>query len=478
MPSASQNLYALLPQIGELLERESIRALERRYSRAAVIEAARTVVAEVRREIASEDCDEDFVRFRIGHLEDAVQSRLEEDMRPSLRRVLNATGVLLHTGLGRAPLSPAAIQHIAEVAAGYCNLELDLSTGERGRRDDHAEKLLLRVLAIKSSQPAEDLMARYAAVVVNNCAAATMLVLNSLAESGEVIVSRGELVEIGGGFRVPEIMAKSGATLREVGTTNRTRLSDYERAVGPNTRLILRVHQSNFRMEGFVERPDLQALSAMAAARGIPLFEDQGTGCLLDLSDYGATPEPTLAQSLRAEVSVVAASGDKLLGGPQCGLLVFERRFAEAIRANPLLRAFRVDKLTYAALESTLRSYLLGQESQLPLVAMLAATAEQIRARCEALAGRIENSGLRVEVVQVESVIGGGTSPGALLPSFGIALTHPSQSADQLSRRLRAGSAPVLARVTDDRLILDLRTIAPEDDTTLESALRELASHE
>jgi L-seryl-tRNA(Ser) seleniumtransferase len=478
LSSASQRLYSLLPQIGELLERDSLVELQRHFSRSAVTEAARAVVAEIRREIAREDHDESFVQFRIRHLEDAVRAKLNEELRPSLRRVLNATGVILHTGLGRAPLSQPAIRHISEVAAGYCNLELDLATGERGRRDDHAENLLLRVLAQKSDLTPEEITARYGAVIVNNCAAATMLALNSLAEAGEVIVSRGELVEIGGGFRVPEIMAKSGALLREVGTTNRTRISDYERAIGPNTRLILRVHQSNFRMEGFVERPELEALCAVAAARGIPLFEDQGTGSLLDLSSYGTGGEPTITQSIRAGVSVIAASGDKLLGGPQCGLLVFLREFSGAIRKNPLLRAFRVDKLTYAALESTLRSYLLGRESELPLVSMLAVQPEEIEARCEALRSRLRPGLLHAEVVPVESVIGGGTSPGATLPSFALALSHASHGAEDLTLKLRTGSTPVLARVVNDRVVLDLRTIPPEDDATLEQLLTELEGHE
>ena len=322
----------------------------------------RAVLSRVKREIAEGQHTHASLNDRLAGLHLAVAGEIERDKRYSLRRVINATGVILHTNLGRAPLSVSAIEHMVEIAAGYSNLELDLETGERSRRDVHAEELLLRLLSVKTRSIDEDSAdSTKAAVVVNNCAAATFLALNSLAEGAEVIVSRGELVEIGGGFRIPEILAKSGARMREVGTTNRTRLVDYENAISAETGLILRVHQSNFSIEGFTERPTLQELVALGKRKNVAVFNDQGTGLVSSLEDPGVRAEPTLLDSFRVGVDLIAASGDKLLGGPQCGLLVGRVELIDRIRRNPLLRAFRVDKLTYAALRGNAHGSPVGE---------------------------------------------------------------------------------------------------------------------
>jgi L-seryl-tRNA(Ser) seleniumtransferase len=363
---------------------------------------------------------------------------------------------------------------MVEIAAGYSNLELDLETGERSRRDVHAEKLLLQLLSIKTRTIDEDAAdSTKAAVVVNNCAAATFLALNSLAEGAEVIVSRGELVEIGGGFRIPEILAKSGARMREVGTTNRTRLLDYENAISADTGLILRVHQSNFSIEGFTERPTLQDLVALGRRKNVAVFNDQGTGLVSSLEDLGVRAEPTLLDSFRLGVDLIAASGDKLLGGPQCGLLVGRVDLIDRIRKNPLLRAFRVDKLTYAALQATLMDHL--SEKPVPIVSMLHAPALEILRRCEWVAGQVCSGDLFAEAVPVLSLIGGGTAPAARLQSSAVSLRHATLQPQALLRALRGLDPPVIARVCEDAVLLDLRTVEPEFDVKLVLLLRQTA---
>jgi L-seryl-tRNA(Ser) seleniumtransferase len=302
--------------------------------------------------------------------------------------------------------------------------------------------------------------------VVNNCAAATYLALNSLAEGGEVIVSRGELVEIGGGFRIPDILRKSGAVLREVGTTNRTRISDYADAITPATRLLLRVHRSNFRIEGFTERPTLQELIHLSAQSSVPVFEDQGTGCAMHLDQYAINDEAYWPESVSSGLDLVASSGDKLLGGPQCGILVGRSAIIESIRSNPLYRAFRVDKLTYAALEGTLSAYLDGNRESIPVIRMLAVQPEAIERRCHAWADALRSSVLHASVVATRSLVGGGTTPGASLPSFAVALEHTGTSETTLAERLRRVDPPIVGRTCDRRVWLDLRTV-PEDQDDL-----------
>jgi len=470
------NLYLLLPSVNDLLLDPAFSSLVQSYSHNAVVQAIRTVLSSLKQEIAEGQHTRPSLRERIAVLNLAISDELKKSANFSLRRVINATGVILHTNLGRAPLSASALEHIIEIAQGYSNLEFDLESGERSRRDVHVEQLLLRLLRTRAAISEDDLKnQRRAAVVVNNCAAATFLGLNSLAEGAEVVVSRGELVEIGGGFRIPEILAKSGARLREVGTTNRTRLSDYERALSPDTALILRVHQSNFRMEGFTERPTLQDLVLLGTSKGVPVFEDQGTGLILPLDDLGVRSEPTFIDSFRFGSDLIAASGDKLFGGPQCGLLVGRTHLIERIRANPLFRTFRVDKLTYAALEATLMDYLQARFDSIPVVNMLRLSQEEILRRCERIAAELHSAALTVEVIPVESLIGGGTAPAARLPSAALALRHKSLSLPAFSLALRRLQPPVIARVSEDRLLLDLRTVERNLDAKLVSLLQAIS---
>lgn len=377
---------------------------------------------------------------------EALQRRLRSLLEPSLRRVINATGVILHTNLGRAPL-PAF-----PAPRGYSNLEYDLAAGRRGRRDVHAAGLLERLLGAPG-------------IVVNNNAAAVFLALHELASGGEVIVSRGELIEIGDGFRIPEIMARSGARLVEVGTTNRTRIDDYRNAITPETRLLLRVHPSNFVISGFAGCPRLDELCALGRERGIPVYEDLGSGCLVDLSPYGVR-EPLPQQSLRAGASLVSFSGDKLLGGPQAGILAGRPEIIQRLRRNPMFRALRVDKLIYSALESALRLTLLERWDEIPVLRMIRMPAGDIADRARLLAGRIHEArpGWTADVIRGESLVGGGSTPGQALPTFLLAI---SPGAARLESRLRASDPPVIARIDEDRLLLDLRTVDPEDDLTL-----------
>jgi L-seryl-tRNA(Ser) seleniumtransferase len=460
-------LYRRLPQLGDLLESAAGRAWAESYPRDLVAGCARAAMDTIRAEIAAGRHTEASLDQRLEGWEAAVEAELAAALRPSLRRVINATGVILHTNLGRAPLGKAALARMAEVAGGYCNLELDLATGDRGWRDAHVEGLLCRVLAERMGRHAAEFAASHRVCLANNCAAAMLLALNSLAEGGEVVVSRGELVEIGGGFRIPDILRRSGAHLREVGTTNKTRVGDYAEAIGPATKLILRVHQSNFRMEGFTERPALGELVALGRSRGVAVFEDQGTGCVADLASFGMKGEGSLPESLRAEPDLVAASGDKLLGGPQCGVLMGRANVMEPIRRNPLLRALRVDKLTYAAMEGTLLAYLTGREMEIPAQRMMAMDAEAIRRRCERLADVLAGRALEAEVVPVRSMVGGGTTPGASLASFAVALSRRGSGAAELAASLRASDTPVIGRVSEERVLLDLRTVEEEMDGVL-----------
>jgi L-seryl-tRNA(Ser) seleniumtransferase len=465
-------LLRTLPSVNEMLLLPALKALLNTYPRGALLFAVRNELAGLRLAIAFDQLTLASLQEKVDQLPENIADKLKSEGRFSLRPVINATGVVLHTNLGRAPLSDAALCHMVEVGQDYCNLELDLETGLRSRRDVHAETLVLRVLnggKLETQDPD-----RHGCIVVNNCAAATFLALNSLAEKAEVIVSRGELVEIGGGFRIPEIMEKSGAILKEVGTTNRTRAADYERALGPGTGLLLRVHQSNFSIEGFSERPSLQDLVGLSKRADVPLFEDQGTGLLLSLERFGIKGEPTLRQSFDLGVDLIAASGDKLLGGPQCGILVGRRDLIERIRNNPLLRAFRVDKLTYAALEATLLEHLSEDSSTIPIERMLSVQPEALMRRCRDIATQILSARLAVAVVPVTSLLGGGTAPKALLESCAISLRHVSLTAGELLATLRRPDPPIVGRIADDTVLLDLRTVPPRFDDGIASFLNSL----
>jgi L-seryl-tRNA(Ser) seleniumtransferase len=461
-------MFRRLPSVDELLRRTDVVLLVTHYGHAATLEQARAVINRLRVAIASGSMDDERLAPAIEDVPHEIERRLQEAMVFSLRPVINATGVILHTNLGRAPLSREALQRVVEVSQGYSNLELDLATGERGKRDAHLDRLFAKLFGETGRE--------VSTIVVNNNAAAVLLTLNALAEGGEVIVSRGELVEIGGSFRIPDVMAKSGAVLREVGTTNRTRVTDYEQAINERTKLLLRVHRSNFEITGFTEQPSLEELSQLARERGVPLMEDLGSGDIFNLPSVGVHGEPTIAASLRAGVDVVTFSGDKLLGGPQAGLISGGRELVTKIRSNPLFRAVRVDKMFYAALEATLLAYLRQDYDSLPALRMMRLTEGAIDERAEHLVRKLHISTpqLDVEVVVTQSVIGGGSAPGSTLPTRSLAVSCETMSADAIARQLRAWATPIIARVENGRLLLDLRTVEPEHDEVILAAVESL----
>jgi L-seryl-tRNA(Ser) seleniumtransferase len=430
-----------LPAVHEILGRVSPTLT--RFPRALVVAEIRRTLDQLRAEVRSGQAN--------GlPPEERVEQALLALERPSLRRVINATGVVLHTNLGRAPLGAVS------VLPGYSNLEYDLASGRRGRRDAHASDLLERLLGAPG-------------IAVNNNAAAIFLALNELAAGGEVVVSRGELIEIGDGFRIPDIMARSGAVLREAGTTNRTRIEDYRDAINDRTRLLLRVHPSNFRIVGFTARPELRELVALGRERGLPVYEDLGSGCIADLRPFGIE-EPLVTDSLKAGADLVSFSGDKLFGGPQAGILAGKTEIVTRLRRNPLFRALRLDKMIYQVLENTLRNILMERWEAVPALAMIRLTPEEIRARAEGLLARL--SGIHAQIVPGSSVIGGGATPEQPIPTWLIAV----ECADvvEAERDLRMGNPPVVARIEGDKLILDLRTVLPEEEEKLSVALTRL----
>jgi len=468
-------LFRQLPSVDELTRNPALRPLLSADGQVAVADAARAVLSRLRQEIAEGALTAEGLNLALSGLAGAVERQLREALGYSLRPVINATGVILHTNLGRAPLGSGALDHIGTAAKGYSNLEFNLADGERGRRDVHLDRLFRKLLSEAGEGAAELNASDIATVVVNNNAAAVLIALNSLAEGGEVIVSRGELVEIGGSFRIPDVMAKSGAMLREVGTTNRTRLADYERAINEKTRLLLRVHRSNFQITGFTEQPSLDELAGLARKRNIPLMEDLGSGALFDLRSIGITGEPGVLDSIRAGVDLVTYSGDKLLGGPQAGLLSGRRELVGRIRSNPLFRALRVDKLTYAALEATLLAYVKKDHDAVPALRMMRLSKEAIGQRAEKLAEKIVVLELSVELVDGESVIGGGAAPSATLPTRLLAIACDGISADELAASLRHFDPAIIGRVEEGRVLLDLRTVSPEQDQAIVAALQQIA---
>jgi L-seryl-tRNA(Ser) seleniumtransferase len=464
--TSKSDLYRLLPSVDELLKSADLAELVAQEGQPAVTESVRAVLASVREEISSGTLSsQQAVELAVSHLPSAVEKHLHRAMEFSLQPVINATGVVLHTNLGRAPLAESAIRRIAEVVGRYSNLEFDVAAGERGKRDVHVARLFSRLLN-------QEGVSGIRTVVVNNCAAAVMLALNTLAEGGEVVVSRGELVEIGGSFRVPDVMAKSGAVLREVGTTNRTRLADYEQAINDKTRLLLRVHRSNFAIIGFTEQPSLEELAALGRRHNIPVMEDLGGGALLPLRALGVN-ESGVMESLRAGADLITYSGDKMLGGPQAGMLSGREELIQRVRANPLFRALRVDKLTYAALEATLMEYIRQNYDAVPFARMMRLPAQEIRTRAEALQAQLKPaSQLKTEVIAGESLVGGGSAPTSSLPTFLLAVTLQSWSAGELAERLRLHTPPIVTRVEEGRVLLDLRTvIGPGEDDAIARAL-------
>jgi L-seryl-tRNA(Ser) seleniumtransferase len=463
-PSADQTaLLRRLPSVDELLLHPAVALLGGTIERSFFVAIVREVLTQARREIVAGTIS-DEAALEQERMEERVVEAVRAELAPSLRPVINATGVILHTNLGRAPLSFAVIEDFRRSATQYSNLEYDLGAGARGKRDVHLTRLITRLTGAES------------AVVVNNCAAAVLVSLAALARGGEVIVSRGELIEIGDGFRIPEIMEQSGAVLREVGTTNRTRIADYESAIGEKTRALLRVHPSNFTVSGFTEKPQVAELIALGVQRGLPVIEDLGSGCLVSLSDRGIR-EPTVRESVEAGFSLVLFSGDKLLGGPQAGMIAGKKELVAKVRRHPLFRALRVDKLTIAALEATLRGYLRADLDEIPSQRMIRMTFEQIGERtkqfAEWLAARTAEPAVALEIVDGYSLVGGGSTPSQSLPTKLLRITSERWSAAQLEERLRGApvGVPVIARIESDRLLIDLRTVFPEQERQLGEAL-------
>jgi len=469
VPSA---LFRKLPSVDDVVRAPAILALAATYGHDSVVDAARDVLARLRQEITSEFLDAPALDLALSGLTDAINNQLRRAVRYSLQPVINATGVILHTNLGRAPLGEGAIEHIRETAATYSNLEFDLSTGARGKRDSHVDRLFQRLL---HEEVNDEKASTVSTIVVNNNAAAVLLALNTLADGGEVIVSRGELLEIGGSFRIPDVMAKSGATLREVGTTNRTRIADYEQAITERTRLLLRVHRSNFEITGFTEQPSTTELVALARKCGIPLLEDLGSGALFDLRSIGISGEPGVLDSLRAGVDIVTYSGDKLLGGPQAGMISGRAEIVARMRSNSLFRALRADKLIYAALEATLLAYVRHDHDAIPALRMMRLSKEAVGERAEAVASQLVAPKLKFEIVDGESLLGGGAAPSAVLPTRLLALTCEGLSADELATQVRLAETPIIARVDNGRVLLDLRTVFPEQDAAVAAALNRIA---
>ncbi|HYV10521.1 MAG TPA: L-seryl-tRNA(Sec) selenium transferase [Pyrinomonadaceae bacterium] len=450
MSNLNDNLRHV-PSVDQLLRTDAARELRDRVGTRRATNIARSVIAEIRalvREGAAEATSNGLLAEAVRRME----ATAERERQSGIKAVINATGVLLHTNLGRAPLSQAARDAIDE-AARYCSLEYDLESGARGGRGTRVESLL------------KDLTGGEDALVVNNCAAAALLILKVLAGDGETIVSRGELVEIGGDFRVPDVMASSGTRMVEVGTTNRTHLDDYKRAINTNTRLIMRVHPSNYRIVGFASSPERAELAALAHEAGLPIYEDGGSGQLADLQQYGVVDEPVVREIVESDVDVVSFSGDKLLGSAQAGLIVGKQSIVSRLRTHPLYRALRSDKLRLAALEGTLVSHQ-RDAAEVPVNQMLSATAEELEQRARNVA-----EGLNVELLAGESALGGGAGPTSTFPTTLIAITHPEKSAQEIEHELRRYSPPIIARISEGKVLLDLRTVFDDQLPAIRTAL-------
>jgi L-seryl-tRNA(Ser) seleniumtransferase len=448
-----------LPPVQDVLAHPDVQELLAAEGREVVLQWVREALDELRRDLQAGGPAGDREALT-ADLAARIAKAVEARNRVRLGRVINATGIILHTGLGRAPLAPAAVAALTEIASAS-NLEVDLATGERRHRGYQLDSAWRQLTGAAAS------------LVVNNNAAATLLALQALCQGREVLLSRGQMIEIGGSFRLPEIFALSGAVLREVGTTNRTRLSDYAAAIGPNTAAILRVHPSNYRVVGFSETPEIEPLVRLGRERGLMVIDDIGSGCLADVTRFGLPAEPTFAASLSAGADLVLGSGDKLLGGPQCGILLGRADLLDQIRQHPLARAVRIDKLTLAALAVTLDLYLRGQaETEIPVLAMLSAPVAELRRRAEQIlrdAGPLKD--LQAEVRDDVTPVGGGALPTAELPTAVLSLRHASASAEALARQLRLGDPRVIGRIQRERVLLDLRSIAPAEDACVARAI-------
>lgn len=451
----NEQLLRALPKVDELQRAPELAKLCREYGEKAVTEGIRSALAELRREIL-EGCAEAMPSRRT--LCSDICERVSRGAMPSLRPVINATGIILHTNLGRACLSEGAARAAADAARRYSTLEYNVGAGQRGSRGSHVEGLLCRLTGAE------------AAMTVNNNAAAVLLTLSALTQGGQVPISRGELVEIGGSFRVPDIMEACGAQLKEVGTTNKTNISDYERAIGPETKALMKVHTSNYRIVGFTEKTSLAELVELGHRYALPVIADLGSGALTDLECFGIHGEPWVQESLRAGVDVLCFSGDKLLGGPQAGIILGQKKYLDILKRHPLSRAMRVDKMTLAALEATLRSYESGREKEIPTIAMLSAESGMLEKKAERLREMLIREGISSQVVKTEGQVGGGSVPGQSLASFAVALCG---NVEELEQRLRQNTPPIIGRIHGGCYLLDVRTLWDEDLAVVAQAVGE-----
>lgn len=467
-PSNTNIALRNLPSVDQLLATEIGRDIAAAAGEGHAVKLARLVLSELRAVIRADEGAAIKRDLRAVGAADLEKAWTAEKL-GGMHRVINATGVVIHTNLGRAPLSDAARRAVSDEAAGYCTLEYDLATGKRGRRGGRAEDLIIELTG------AED------ALFVNNCAAAAFFVLTVFAGGGEVVISRGELVEIGGDFRVPDVLSQSGAILREVGTTNRTKLADYQRAINKNTRVILRVHPSNYRIVGFTAMPSLSEMAALSRKSKVLFYEDIGSGAVIDLANAGLADEPVVSHSIAAGVDVVSFSGDKLLGGPQAGIIAGRKSIIEKLRKHPLYRALRVSKMVYAGLEATLEAFRRGSAfAEVPVLQMLALSPDEMAQRVERFAARLrkelsEICDLKSDILDGTSAIGGGAAPAVELKTKLIALSHRSVSTTQLEERLRNSSPPVIVRIAGDKALIDLRTVSSHEIDELIAAVVALA---
>jgi len=465
-PSLRQQALRKIPSVDEILSRPEITDLLKSYPRTVVVEAVRKGLGRLREELLNQKEISEFEEslFSFERLLPLFQKEIDLQVRPRLRRVINATGVVIHTNLGRSPLHPSALQHMIDISKTYSNLEYDLDLGERGSRYSHVEETLCRLSGAES------------ALVVNNNAGAVLLSLNTMAEGREVIVSRGELVEIGGAFRIPDVMKRSGALLREIGTTNRTHVSDYQEAIGSQTGLLLKVHTSNFRVTGFTSSVPLQDLVQLGRQHEIPVMDDLGSGCLLDLTQYGLEKEPTVQEAIATGADVVTFSGDKLLGGPQAGIILGKKSFLDQIKVNPLTRALRIDKLTLAALESTLLLYLDQKIAmkEIPTLRMLSLDRGKLKRRGRRLLKRLSEM-IRKEATltlrEDVSQVGGGALPLQELRTMVLAIKPLHASLNGFEENLRKSDPPIISRISKDELVLDMRTVFDEEILLLAAGL-------
>ena len=451
----NQQLLRKLPKVDELLRTPALEALRSEYPEQTVTDAVRKVISDLRQGILSGELD------KLPELEEltaSIASQVRSDARPSMRRVINGTGIVLHTNLGRACLSEKAAAAASDAARRYSTLEYNVATGGRGLRYSHVEELICRLTGAES------------ALVVNNNAAAVLLVLSSMTAGGQVPVSRGELVEIGGSFRVPDIMEACGAQLKEVGTTNKTHLFDYERAICPETKALMKVHTSNYRIVGFTEKPTLAEMVELGHKYDLPVIEDLGSGSLVNLEQFGLHDEPTVQDSIRAGVDVVSFSGDKLLGGPQAGIIIGRKQYVDKMKKHPLTRAMRVDKMTLAALESTLRSYDNGTYNDIPTIAMLSMSNSALKEKAGILLDMLRQAGIPAQLQAVEGQVGGGSVPTQTIPSWAVALEG---SVDALEEKLRLGETAIVGRIHDGKYLLDVRTLRHDDFPVIANTVKE-----